>query len=428
MANRLVSPPDPEPVQPVVAKPAAVKPVKLVVTIPAQNEEKTVAGVVGGVPRDLPGVGEIEILVLDDGSDDQTAARARAAGAVVVPVHGRPGLGKVFQTGIEAAMRRGADLVVNIDGDGQFDPDDIRRLVAPLIEDAADFVTCSRFKNPDYHPQMPAVKFWGNWAVVKIVNSVCGGSRFTDVSCGFRGFNREALYRLTLFGRYTYTQECFIDLFSKGLRIEEVPLRVRGVREHGQSRVAGSIWKYATNTGPIMLRAMRDIRPLKFFGVIAGVLTLLGALAFGVVIVNYVWRNPGKTQPFTSLISIGGGLMTLAVVVAVLALLADMMARHRRITEELLYLARRRIYGTAELPAVAQAQLPARRPTNGHKAANGAANGSTNGVNGVHGITRVRPSKVAPVGVLHRSTAEDDDEAHEEVPAAARGPAPVHAE
>ena len=392
-----------------------------------------------GVPRDLPGVACVEVLVLDDASDDATAARAEAAGATVIPVHGRPGLGKVFQTGIEAAMRRGADLVVNIDGDGQFNPNDIRRLVEPLVEDAADFVTCSRFKNPDYHPEMPAVKFWGNWAVVKIVNSVCGGSRFTDVSCGFRGFNREALYRLTLFGRYTYTQECFIDLFSKGLRIEEVPLRVRGVREHGQSRVAGSIWKYATNTGPIMLRAMRDIRPLKFFGVIAAVLAAFAVAAFAAVTVNYLWLNPGKTQPLTSLISIGGGLMTLAVVVAVLALLADMMARHRRITEELLYLARRRIYGTPnvsaesvaatmepQLAAAAHAEVSTRRPTNGHKA-----------VNGVHGLSRVRPGKIAPVSVLHRSTddheidheIDDEDESHEHaVPESQREAAPVHAE
>ena len=415
MANRPVSRPDPAAPAPAPAVPRTLpRPrhdgpaaaLKLVVTIPAQNEEKTIAAVVAGVPRDLPGIGEVLVLVLDDASTDATAARAEAAGAGVVAVHGRPGLGKVFQAGIEAAMRRGADLVVNIDGDGQFNPADIARLVEPLVEDSADFVTCSRFKNADYHPDMPAVKFWGNWAVVKIVNSVCGGgSRFTDVSCGFRGFNREALYRLTLFGRYTYTQECFIDLFSKGLRIVEVPLRVRGVREHGKSRVAGSVWKYATNTGPIILRAMRDIRPLKFFGAIAGLLALLAAACYGVVTLNYLYLNPGKTQPFTSLISLGGGFMTLAVVVGVLALLADMMARHRRITEELLYLARRRIYGTAE---AAPAPIP--RAVNGH--ANGTI-GANGHVKASNGHARVRP-KVAAVGVLHRSVGDEEVEPRDE--------------
>ena len=117
----------------------------------------------------------------------------------------------------------------------------------------------------------------------RIINWVCGGTKFTDVSCGFRAFNREAAYRLTLFGRFTYTQECFIDLFSKGLRMAEVPLKVRGVREHGKSRVASSIFKYATNSLPIILRAMRDIQPLKFFGGIAALFGLLGLLCGGFV-------------------------------------------------------------------------------------------------------------------------------------------------
>ena len=327
-------------------EPRDAGPVKLVVTIPAQNEAATIARVIQTIPRDIPGIDIVEVIVMNDESTDDTAKLAEQAGATVIDIAGRPGLGKIFKRGIEAAMARGAHYVVNIDGDGQFNSGDIPRLVGPMVGDAADFVTCTRFGDKDLHPTMPAVKFWGNFAVVKIVNIVCGGSRFTDVSCGFRGFNREALYRLTLFGKYTYTQECFIDLFSKNLRIVEVPLLVRGVREHGKSRVAKSVWKYATNTLPIMIRAMRDIRPLKFFGIIAAVLAGFALLSWAIVGVNYFFVNPGKTRPFTSFITIGGVLMTLSFVMGVLALLADMMARHRRITEELLYLARRRIYGT----------------------------------------------------------------------------------
>lgn len=358
---------------------------KLVVTIPAQNEERTIGRVVAGIPRCLPGVRELEVLVLDDESIDRTAQIAEEAGAIVVPVHGRPGLGKVFQAGVDAAMRRGADLLVNIDGDGQFDPADIALLVAPLLNDEADFVTCSRFKNAAYHPSMPRIKYWGNWAVVKIVNSICSGSRFTDVSCGFRAFNREALYRMTLFGKYTYTQECFIDLFAKGLRIVEVPLRVRGVREHGESRVAGSIWKYATNTGPIIVRAMRDIRPLKFFGLIGFVLFVLALVAITPVVANYIAIK--KTHPFQSLITVSGVLVTLAFVMGVLALLADMMARHRRITEELLYLARRRIFGgTTPAPA---ASAPAASVASSRMA---------------NGLTRVRPPRPAKLADVQRAT------------------------
>ncbi len=332
---------------------------KLVVTIPAQNEENTIAQVVGGVPRRIPGISEVETIVCNDGSTDATAERAHEAGALVVNIHGRPGLGKVFGTGLERAMRRGADIIVNIDGDGQFDPADIARLVQPILDGDADFVTCSRFADPSLHPTMPAVKFWGNRAVTRIINWVCGGTNFTDVSCGFRAFNREAAYRLTLFGRFTYTQETFIDLFSKGLRMAEVPLKVRGVREHGKSRVASSILKYATNSLPIILRAMRDIQPLKFFGGIASILFVPGFLSGGFVTCWYLYK--GKTFPFANLIPISGVLITLSFLLGVLALLADMLGRHRKITEELLYLARRKVYAGKRAPKPVMASVePAR--------------------------------------------------------------------
>src|SRR4051812_30281279 len=293
---------------------------KLVVTIPALNEEKTIAQVVRGVPRDVPGIDEVEVIVVNDGSTDNTPIEAADAGAIVINLPGGGGLGMVFRTGFEHAMRRGADYIVNIDGDGQFNPADIAKLVRPLLEDQADFVTCSRFADPALRPQMPIVKYWGNHAVTRIINWVCGGTCFTDVSCGFRAFNREAAYRLTLFGRFTYTQETFVDLFAKGLRMAEVPLKVRGVREHGKSRVASSIFKYATNSLPIILRAMRDIQPLKFFGGIAALFFIPGFLTGAFVTLWYLMKS--HTAPYTSLIPISGVMVTLATLLGVLALLA----------------------------------------------------------------------------------------------------------
>jgi glycosyltransferase involved in cell wall biosynthesis len=328
---------------------------KLVVTIPALNEAATIARVVNGVPRKIRGFTDIEVIVLNDGSTDQTAAEATKAGALVVNMHNRRGLGKVFQTGLERAMRRGADVIVNIDGDGQFNPADIDRLVQPILADEADFVTCTRFADPELKPVMPTVKYYGNRAVTRIINWVCGGTSFTDVSCGFRAFNREAAYRLTLFGRFTYTQETFIDLFSKGLRIAEVPLRVRGVREHGKSRVASSIFKYATNSLPIILRAMRDIQPLKFFGGIALMMFFPGLL-IGLFVTGYYLRMQ-KTTPYTSLITVSAMLVTLSFLLGMLALLADMLGRHRKISEELLYLARRRTYSGKRAPRPIMASI-----------------------------------------------------------------------
>jgi glycosyltransferase involved in cell wall biosynthesis len=321
---------------------------KLVVTIPALNEEKTIARVVREVPQDIPGIDEVEVIVVNDGSTDATAAEAARAGATVIHLPGGDGLGVVFRTGFEHAMRRGADIIVNIDGDGQFNAADIAHLVAPILEDRADFVTCSRFADPKLRPVMPWVKYCGNAMVTRIINWVCGGTSFHDVSCGFRAFNREAAYRLTLFGRFTYTQETFIDLFAKGLRIVEVPLAVRGVREHGKSRIASSILRYASNSLPIILRAMRDVQPLKFFGGIALFLGLIGLLTGGFMCGWYIIHK--KTTPFTSLIPVSGIFTTLAFLLGVLALLADMLGRQRRITEELLYLARKRAYQTPRLP------------------------------------------------------------------------------
>src|SRR5438270_126327 len=133
---------------------------KLIVTIPALNEEKTIADVVRGVPRDIPGIDETEVIVVNDGSSDRTAELAQSAGAMVINLKGGGGLGLVFRTGLERAMRRGADIMVNIDGDGQFNPADIRPLIPPLLDDQADFVTCSRIAYPSLHPPTPGVTSW----------------------------------------------------------------------------------------------------------------------------------------------------------------------------------------------------------------------------------------------------------------------------
>ncbi|HEV8573084.1 MAG TPA: glycosyltransferase family 2 protein, partial [Dehalococcoidia bacterium] len=276
---------------------------KLIVMVPALNEEATIARIVERVPRSLAGIEETEVLVINDGSTDNTALEARRAGAALVTLPVRSGLGKVFRTGLEHAMRRGADLVVTIDGDGQFDPADIPKLVSPILEGRADFVTCTRFADPEARPRMSLVKYYGNRLVTRIINWTCD-TRFTDVSCGFRAFNREVVYKLTLFGNFTYTQETFIDLVSKGLRIAEVPLPVRGEREFGKSRVASNIFKYGCNSLAIILRTVRDTNPLKFFGGIGLCVGLLGA-GLAAFIAGW-WLRYGRTSPFTSLVPVSG--------------------------------------------------------------------------------------------------------------------------
>ena len=315
---------------------------KLIVTIPAQDEAPTIGRVVREVPRDIPGVDEVEVIVVDDASTDTTADEARAAGASVVTIHGRPGLGPVWRLGMERAIRGGAHLIVNLDGDGQFDSADVAKIVGPLLAGECDFVTCTRFAGRGPVGPMPFVKRWGNRVVTAMTNLVCG-TKLTDVSCGFRAYNRESAYRLMQFGRWTYTEECIVYLVSRGLRIREMPFRVLGEREFGTSRVAGNVLYFASHLLHILARAVRDGRPLRFFGWLSLLLGLPGAALLAFVGGWYAWR--GAIAPFTQLVTLGSSALTVGLIVGALALLADMVSRHRLIHEELLYLGRHHYYG-----------------------------------------------------------------------------------
>ncbi len=315
---------------------------KLVVIIPALNEAETIADVIGAVPARIDGIDSTEVIVVDDGSTDATAERARQAGAGVVGHADNLGVGVAFSTGLDAALRRGADVIVNIDGDGQFDAADIPTLIQPVLSGEFGFVTCTRFGRPDYEPQMPRLRRWGNRMLARLVNRAIWGAHFTDVSCGFRAYSREAALRLHLFGRFTYTQEMFIDLAGKGVRMTEVPLRVRGVRESGNSRVAASLWLYGARAGIILLRAMRDLRPLSFFGAIGLVAFGLGAL-MGLTVFGY-WCATGHTTPIRSVLFGSATFMVIGFLLGVAALLADMIGRVRRTQEEIRYALRKDLY------------------------------------------------------------------------------------
>jgi hypothetical protein len=329
-----------------------VGPLKLIVTIPALNEEATIHKVVSEIPRDIPGISWTEVIVLNDGSTDRTAQLAAEAGATVITLRGRRGLGPVFRTGMNQAIRGGADVIVNVDGDGQFDSRDVAKLIRPILENRADFVTCSRFGDPNYQPRMSPEKYWGNKVVTWMINRLCG-LNLTDVSCGFRAYNREAAYRLAQFGRWTYVEECIVDLSSKGMRIMEMPLRVRGEREFGKSRVAASVIRYGTNLVQIVFRAARDIRPFQVFGALSAMM-VIPALLLAAAMGAWFLRT-GNTSPFTAVIPASGAMLLAGFVLFLLALIAEMVTVHRGLSEELLYLARQRLYARRRAAAVAMA-------------------------------------------------------------------------
>ncbi|MEO1529568.1 MAG: glycosyltransferase family 2 protein [Planctomycetota bacterium] len=315
---------------------------KLVVIIPALNEEATIKAVIDRIPHRIESIGKVEVVVVDDGSTDDTVELARDGGATVLCHPSNRGVGAAFQTGIDAALRAGADVIVNMDGDGQFRPEDIPTLIRPVLEDGYGFVTCTRFADPENLPEMPRIKLWGNRMMCRLVGAITGGPRFTDVSCGFRAYSRDTALRLNLFGNFTYTQESFIDLAAKRIVMTEVPLIVRGEREFGQSRVASNLWRYGFRSLTIILRALRDWRPLLFFGSIAFMFLALGVIQVGFV--TCWWLATSRTSPWTSLITLGGICTVMGIAFMVLALIADQIGRSRRIQEELLHLQRKRSY------------------------------------------------------------------------------------
>lgn len=319
---------------------------RLVVILPALNEAATLAQVLARIPSECEGVNEVEVIVVDDGSTDDTGRIAERFGALVVRHPTTRGVGAAFASGVEQALRRQADIIVNIDADGQFRPEDIPRLIRPILHEGYGFVTCTRFGPGQELPQMPEIKLWGNRMMCRLVNAITGLHQFTDVSCGFRAYSRETALRLNLFGQFTYTQETFLDLAAKNVAMTEVPLTVRGEREHGVSRVASNLWRYAFRTSMIILRALRDWQPLAFFGGIAVGFVLLGAALLGFVGIR--WWMTSHTSPWTSLITIGGVCLVMGLIFCVLALIADQIGRSRRIQEQLLYLQRRRSYGEEE--------------------------------------------------------------------------------
>ena len=306
----------------------------LIVAMPALDEEATVEDVIRRVPRKIHGIRSIEVVIVDDGSSDQTADKAERAGATLIRHASPRGVGAAFHSALAYGIDRGADLIATIDADGQFDPADIPVLIEPVLSGEADFATASRFKDPDLVPAMPRAKLWGNQMMSRLISRLAG-QKFYDVSCGMRCYSRFAALQLHPIGRFTYTQETLLNLAFKQLRIAEVPIAVRGERAFGRSRVANNLWRYAVQSVQIILRCYRDYHPLRFFGGIALAL-MLPAAGLGVFLLAH-YLSSGAFSPYKWAGFAAAALTALAVLMLHLGLIGDMLNRHRIYLEELLY-------------------------------------------------------------------------------------------
>jgi hypothetical protein len=317
---------------------ATTRDCKLVVILPVLNEAATITQVIKDIPRDLPGVSAVEVVVVDDGSTDDSASLARVAGARVVCHRSNLGVGAALATGIEVALELGADVIVNMDADGQFNPRDMAELVRLVKDEGYGLATCTRFAGGTHPPGMPAVRVWGNRLLARVVNWIIWGGKFSDVSCGFRAYSREAALKLHIFSRFTYTHESLINLAAKGVHMVEAPLPVRGVRAQGKSRVAASVWMYGCRALTILVRAMRDTRPLKFFGIPAIFLVLMGTLTVAVVRILFA----GSRSPVLESLALSVGTISVlfGLCLGIFGLLSDQLARLWKAEEKALYYTR----------------------------------------------------------------------------------------
>lgn len=299
------------------------------VIIPALNEENSIGSTIKAMPAFVD-----KVIVIDDGSTDKTVEISKQSGAEVISHNRNMGVGAAFQTAVRAVLNSNYDIMVNIDADGQFDPKDIEKITEPIISDKADFATASRFKDPELYPKMSKVKFIGNKMMSRFI-SVITQQKFYDVSCGFRAYSRETLMRMNLFGEFTYTQESFIDLVFKNLRISEIPVKVRGTREHGKSRIASNLFNYGLQTLKIIVRTYRDHKPFKFFALIGFLLFLVAFGLFIFLMIHYL--QAGEFTPYKFVGFTSAFFFVLSLVFFLIGFILDMFSRMRKNQEQILY-------------------------------------------------------------------------------------------
>lgn len=277
-----------------------------------------------------------EVVVFDDGSTDKTVTLAQKAGAKVVSLHKNTGVGFTLRRGFEYGINQQADILVQIDADGQFDPQNIPALIKPIIKDQVQFVTCSRFMPESVRPPMPLINLVGNIILARFVSLVTN-HQVADVSCGFRAYSREALLRLSLFGNTDCNQEVFISLARHHIYAHELPLPVKATqRSTGESRVLKNKLIYSMKLGVILVRSLRDASPLLFFAIPATILVIAGISFYLLYWINQ-WVDPGVYWLSYKLGTVGWSLTLVGGILYLFALLGDMIDRLRRQNEEIIY-------------------------------------------------------------------------------------------
>lgn len=307
---------------------------KLIIQIPCFNEADSLPDTLVALPRRLPGVDSIEILVIDDGSHDGTAEVARRFGVHHVVRHRRNrGLAAAFQSGIDAALAAGADIIVNTDADGQYAGEDIAKLVAPIVAHQADLVIGDRGvgENAHFGPFKRLLQRLGS-AVVRSLSR----TEVTDAVSGFRALSRAAAQRITITTEFSYTTDMLIQAGRKRFKIVSVPVRTNATLR--PSRLFKSIPQFIARQLMTMVRAYATYNPLRTFAAIGGLIALIGLAP--IVRFLWFWANGAGDGHVQSLV-LGGSLLVLGVLTGLMGLLAELIGANRKLLEATLSHVRR---------------------------------------------------------------------------------------
>jgi glycosyltransferase involved in cell wall biosynthesis len=308
--------------------------VKAIIQIPCYNEEATLPATVHDIPRELPGIDEVELLVIDDGSIDCTAAVAQDLNVDhIIRMKRNQGLAYAFMAGLEAALEAGADIIVNTDADNQYRGEDIERLIQPLLERKADIAVGDRGVATLEHfpPIKRLLQRWGSWVVEK-----AAGIEIPDATSGFRAFTREAAMRLTVLSGYTYTLETLIQAGARRMAVTYVPIQTNPSTR--QSRLIQNVPAFLAISAITILRFYAMYRPLRLF-LSLGAVMIAGGVALGIRFLYYFITGPGigKVQ---SLI-LAAILTIIGFQVCLIGLMADLVRLNRKMLEEVVYRVRR---------------------------------------------------------------------------------------
>ncbi len=308
---------------------------KLIIQIPCLNEEQTLPATIADLPRELPGIDSIELLVIDDGSTDRTVAVAREQGVDhIVRLTNNKGLAAGFQAGLDACLKLGADVVVNTDADNQYSGADVAKLVAPIVAGEADMVVGDRQVTGIEHfsPTKKELQRLGSWVVRRL-----SGTEVSDATSGFRAYNREAALQLLVVDDFTYTLESLIQAGKMLVAVDEVPVATNP--QTRESRLFASTGSYVRRNAPAILRIYARYEPLRAFVTAALVVLVLAFAAWLPFLIDWIFN--GRSDGHVQSLILGAVLFIAAVQLFALGVIGDLLAGQRVMTQRVFERVRR---------------------------------------------------------------------------------------